>query len=60
MIIKAFVEKKKKFKSHKCATQFDHQYSESGGLDFEFFLISKMVYLKNKVNTLLQHYIIIR
>ena len=41
MIIQAFVEKKK---SHKCATQFDHQYSEAvGGIstfDFEFFIIS--------------------
>ena len=43
-----------------CYTQFDHHYSESGGLDFEFFIISKIVYLKNKADTLLQHYIIIR
>ena len=43
-----------------CYTQFDHQYSESGGLDFEFFIISKKAYLKNKADTLLQHYIIIR
>ena len=41
-----------------CYTQFDHQYSESGGLDFEFFIISKIVYLKNKADTLIQHTIL--